>query len=436
MRATFFGAFGGSLAAFCVLLSAPLFAEELSRKQKLPLLASLPTELVEKQLEQVVSETYLNGLQEQEAPSLNTFKLPNFANVSLDDFVIVEPGVAAQKVKPEPVVWTQTKKTKNYVVTTPQKLPKQSWSDWSEAELLSSETLAKLAIQNRNNRLTSEAETGVVLEKPSPALQQQSAANKFVDPVPQTKIPVRTNPTPLALPDQSRAPSIGAPILVRIFKEEAELELWMKQGNRFSLFKTYPICRFSGRLGPKLKTGDHQAPEGFYFVNRGQMNPYSKNHRAFNLGFPNLYDRSFGRTGSFLMVHGGCSSVGCYAITDEHISEVYALADAALAEGQAAFQVHAFPFRMTPQNMKRHRKSKWYGFWQNLKVGYDAFEVTKMPALVSVAGRNYVFGSAVAGSQRYLTRIGKVAVKANRKTTRAKQKIASQRAAKKRQAKV
>ena len=146
-----------------------------------------------------------------------------------------------------------------------------------------------------------------------------------------------------------------------------------------------------------------------HFVSRNQMNPYSKNHRAFNLGFPNLYDRSFGRTGSFLMVHGGCSSVGCYAITDEHISEVYALADAALAEGQAAFQVQAFPFRMTAANMKKHRRSRWYGFWQNLKVGYDAFEIAKLPALVSVAGRNYVFGPSTLQAQHRLTRIGKIA---------------------------
>src|SRR5262249_37074572 len=134
-----------------------------------------------------------------------------------------------------------------------------------------------------------------------------------------------------------------SPILIRIFKEEAELEVW-KQNNsgRFALLRTYPICRWSGELGPKIKTGDRQAPEGFYTITPGLMNPNSSYYLAINTGFPNAYDRANGRTGALLMIHGGCSSAGCYAMTDEQIAEIYALAREAFFAGQTSFQLQAY----------------------------------------------------------------------------------------------
>ncbi|MCB1992525.1 MAG: murein L,D-transpeptidase, partial [Geminicoccaceae bacterium] len=143
------------------------------------------------------------------------------------------------------------------------------------------------------------------------------------------------------------------PILVRLYKQESELELWKRDDTgRYALLKTYPICRWSGRLGPKTKVGDRQAPEGFYTINPYQMNPKSDYYLSFNMGFPNAYDRANGRTGTHLMVHGACSSAGCYSMTDENIAEIYAFAREALKGGkQDAFQVQAFPFRMTPENM-------------------------------------------------------------------------------------
>ncbi len=168
----------------------------------------------------------------------------------------------------------------------------------------------------------------------------------------------------------------GVPIFIRIFKETEELELWVKNGDRFDLFETYDICTFSGRLGPKLKTGDRQSPEGFYFVTPGRMNPASRFHLSFNLGFPNAYDRYHGRTGSALMVHGNCVSIGCYAMTDRRIEEIYAMADGAFRNGQPFFRVHVFPFRMTGENMEKHRRSKWREFWENLQEGYEHFERT------------------------------------------------------------
>jgi murein L,D-transpeptidase YafK len=185
----------------------------------------------------------------------------------------------------------------------------------------------------------------------------------------------------------------ASPIFVRLFKDEAVLEVWkQKDTGRYALVKSYEICAYSGKLGPKIREGDRQAPEGFYFISKSLLNPKSNYYLAFNTGYPNSYDRSLGRTGSNLMVHGACSSAGCYSMTDENIAEIYALAREALSGGkQDAFQVQALPFRMTPENMAEHRNDPNFEFWKMLKVGYDQFELTKVPPKVDVCGRRYVF---------------------------------------------
>jgi murein L,D-transpeptidase YafK len=186
-----------------------------------------------------------------------------------------------------------------------------------------------------------------------------------------------------------------SPILARIFKEEAEMEVWKKnRDGEYALLKTYPICRWSGDLGPKKKEGDRQAPEGFYTITPGQMNPASNYYLAFNTGFPNTYDRAWGYTGSELMVHGDCSSRGCYAMTDEQIQEIYALARESFFGGQNAFQLEAFPFRMTALNMAKHRNNQNFAFWKMLKEGYDSFEATKQEPKVAVCEKRYVFDAA------------------------------------------
>lgn len=183
----------------------------------------------------------------------------------------------------------------------------------------------------------------------------------------------------------------GVPIYLRIYKLESELEVWVQKDGRFQRFATYPICMWSGRLGPKLKEGDLQAPEGFYTVSKAALNPNSRMHLSFNLGFPNAYDRNQGRTGSYLMVHGGCSSIGCYAVTDPVVDEIWDLVTAALDNGQARIPVHAFPFRMTEQNLQLRRGDKWSGFWADLKKGSDLFEQSHVPPVVSVCDGRYVF---------------------------------------------
>ena len=191
---------------------------------------------------------------------------------------------------------------------------------------------------------------------------------------------------------QSKNMDMESPILVRLFKEESELEVWKqdKEG-RFALLKTYPICRWSGELGPKIKEGDRQAPEGFYNITPGQMNPNSQYYLSFDLGYPNAYDRAYGRTGAQLMVHGDCSSRGCYSMTDEQISEIYALGRDSFFGGQKSFQVQAYPFRMTAQNLAKHRNSPHLAFWKMLKKGNDHFEVSKLEPKVNVCDKHYVF---------------------------------------------
>ena len=183
----------------------------------------------------------------------------------------------------------------------------------------------------------------------------------------------------------------GQLVFVRIFKQEAVLELWMEGDQGWRLFQSYPICRFSGRLGPKLKEGDRQAPEGFYQVASGQLNPNSRHHLSFNLGFPNAFDRAHGRTGSALMVHGGCSSSGCYAMTNPVMGEIWSLVTSALRNGQNSFQVQAFPFRMTGAALEDAAGHPDAAFWRELKRGYDLFETTQMPPAVTVCHGSYRF---------------------------------------------
>jgi murein L,D-transpeptidase YafK len=185
----------------------------------------------------------------------------------------------------------------------------------------------------------------------------------------------------------------GDPVFLRAFKEENALELWVlkRDTKKYELFRTWEIAAQSGKLGPKLAEGDGQVPEGFYFVPRSGMKPDSVFHLAFNIGYPNEYDRHHGRTGTFIMIHGDRVSIGCLAMTDEKIEEIYTLCDAALAGGQKFFRVHLFPFRMNSERMEQAADSEWFDFWRNLKEGHDHFERTRVPPEVTVEDGRYRF---------------------------------------------
>ena len=189
-----------------------------------------------------------------------------------------------------------------------------------------------------------------------------------------------------------------SPIMLRIFKEEGVLEVWKANAsNRFEMLRQYKICAWSGKLGPKVKEGDRQAPEGFYPLSPGQMNPHSSYYLAINTGFPNRFDQANGRSGSNLMIHGACSSSGCYSMTDEQMQEIFALARDAYKGGQQTIQLQALPFRMTAENMARHRNSPNIEFWKMLKPGYDQFEITKRPPEVNICEKKYVFNQQTEG---------------------------------------
>ena len=195
----------------------------------------------------------------------------------------------------------------------------------------------------------------------------------------------------------SKDMDLQSPILVRLFKQEAELEVWKQaRSGRFALLKTYPICRWSGDLGPKVREGDRQAPEGFYSITPAQMNPQSAYYLSFNTGYPNAYDRALGHSGSQLMVHGDCSSRGCYAMTDEQIAEIYSLGRESFFGGQKSFQLQAYPFKMTPVNMAKHRNNPNMPFWKMIKEGYDHFEVTRQEPKVDFCEKKYVFDAIKA----------------------------------------
>lgn len=209
-------------------------------------------------------------------------------------------------------------------------------------------------------------------------------------------------PLPKLLLDQMAAigSAPGQPMVVRVYKESSELEVWKRTTTGdYALLKTYPICKWSGALGPKIKEGDYQSPEGFYDVTPGLMNPKSSYYLSFNVGFPNKFDQAWERTGSYLMIHGDCKSVGCYAMTDEGIKELYALVRESFRGGARSVQLQLLPFRMTEANLASHADSAHAPFWRNLKEGTDIFDATKQPPVVEVCEKRYVFNKTRPGDQ-------------------------------------
>jgi murein L,D-transpeptidase YafK len=190
----------------------------------------------------------------------------------------------------------------------------------------------------------------------------------------------------------------SSPTIIRTYKKEAELEIWkMKSNGEYALLKTYPMCRWSGQLGPKKREGDMQVPEGFYTIAPGQMNPNSHYYLSFNVGYPNAYDRAYGRTGGNVMVHGVCSSAGCFSMTDEQVADIYAIARESFAGGQREIQLQSYPFHMTAENLAKFRLDSNIEFWKDLKNGSDHFEVSKAEPSVMVCGKRYVFDAAASG---------------------------------------
>ncbi len=199
---------------------------------------------------------------------------------------------------------------------------------------------------------------------------------------------------------QEKGVSPQAPMLIRAYKKESEFEVWkMRPDGSYELLKAFPICRWSGQLGPKTHEGDRQSPEGFYSITPAMMNPNSAYYLSFNIGYPNAYDRAHGATGGAVMVHGVCSSAGCFSMTDAQIAEIYALARESFAGGQHAIQMQSYPFHMTAQNPAKYRLDPNMAFWKELKKGHDHFEARKADVAVAVCGGHYVFDAKSANGQ-------------------------------------
>ncbi len=190
--------------------------------------------------------------------------------------------------------------------------------------------------------------------------------------------------------------SVGDDVFIRTFKKEKRLELWIRPPaqQQFILFRTYPICYYSGRLGPKLYRGDKVTPEGFYRITKKDLNPYSRFHLSIDIGYPNTYDRQFSRTGSMIKIHGACDAVGCFAMSNLQIEEIYYLVQQALKNGQNKIPVHSFPFHLTDENLSQYQDSKWFDFWQQLQVGYRLFNETKIPPIIDVENKRYMIYSS------------------------------------------
>ncbi|BBU61431.1 hypothetical protein MSC49_13660 [Methylosinus sp. C49] len=206
-------------------------------------------------------------------------------------------------------------------------------------------------------------------------------------------------PETLALMEQAGVTK-ESPTLIRSYKKEAEFQIWKQRPDgRYAYLKTFPMCRWSGQLGPKVREGDRQAPEGFYSITPGQMNPNSAYYLSFNVGYPNAYDRAYGHSGGSIMVHGACSSAGCFSMTDRQIAEIYAILRTSFNNGQRSIQMQSYPFKMTAENLAKHRLDPNIGFWKQLKEGSDHFEVAGKEPSVGVCNRRYVFDATSANGQ-------------------------------------
>jgi murein L,D-transpeptidase YafK len=186
---------------------------------------------------------------------------------------------------------------------------------------------------------------------------------------------------------------LGAPAFIRIFKADSSLELWMLRRGRFELFKTYTICKWSGALGPKLREGDKQSPEGVYFITGDDLIVNARWHRAMNVGYPNARDNALGLTGSDILIHGKCTSIGCFALTDDVVQDVYEVVDAALDAGQPRIPVHIFPFQLTREKLAGVAGDEWADFWHELKRGHDLFLRDRLPPRTFVCNGRYAFQS-------------------------------------------
>ena len=198
---------------------------------------------------------------------------------------------------------------------------------------------------------------------------------------------------------------LGSPIFLRVYKKTSKMELWVAQGPRYALFKTYRICRWSGGLGPKMYEGDRQSPEGLYHITAEDLIVNARWHRAMNINYPNRFDVVNGRGGSGILIHGKCGSVGCFAIEDANVEEVYTAVDAALRAGQASVPVLALPFSFAQHAPAVEDTLRLNEFWADLRRADLLFNRDHIPPSAWVCDGRYFFSDRRGDSHRHVVHL-------------------------------
>jgi murein L,D-transpeptidase YafK len=200
---------------------------------------------------------------------------------------------------------------------------------------------------------------------------------------------------------EKRGLKLGSPVFIRVYKQTSEMELWVEKGSRYVLFKTFGICRWSGRLGPKYYEGDRQSPEGLYRITSRDLIVNARWDRAMNINYPNSFDVMNGRGGSSILIHGKCGSIGCFAIQDRNVEEVYAAVRAALEGGQAYIPVLSLPFRFSSLAPSRQDTLQMNEFWADLRRADLLFDRDRLPPSAWICDGRYYFADRRGDSHRH-----------------------------------
>jgi murein L,D-transpeptidase YafK len=194
---------------------------------------------------------------------------------------------------------------------------------------------------------------------------------------------------------------LGSPVFIRVYKQTSEMELWIEKGSRYVLFKTYGICRWSGGLGPKYYEGDRQSPEGLYRITSADLIVNARWDRAMNINYPNSFDVMNGRSGSGILIHGKCGSIGCFAIQDRNVEEVYAAVREALKGGQAYIPVLSLPFRFASLAPSKQDTRQMSEFWSDLRRADLLFARDRLPPAAWICDGRYYFADRRGDSRRH-----------------------------------
>ena len=184
---------------------------------------------------------------------------------------------------------------------------------------------------------------------------------------------------------------LGNLVLLRIFKEEKRLELWMSVTGEYKLLKSYKLTDYSGTLGPKLSGDDGQSPEGYYTVPDDGLILDSTGHYRAELLFPNRFDKEHNISSGYSSIHDKGVDMDGFTVRDTDMEEIYEVLKSAFENGYKAIPVYIYPFIMSDDNLDNVKDNPWYDFWKNIKGGYDYFTGSHRTPAIDVINGKYVF---------------------------------------------